>query len=223
MGNRAPRYFTRDEIQFIKKKIPGRSYAEMTELFNKHFSLRGKKKLALEQMRLVLSKHKLRNGRDARFRPGQIPHNKDKKGLWYAGCEKGWFRPGNKPRNYRPVGSERINADGYFEVKISDPKTWKAKHIIIWEKAHGKVPKGCAVIFADGNRLNVSPGNLLMVSRKELAVMNRQGLISANKDLTKTGKAIADIKLLIAERKRGLKKNAGNWKENSKPAMRQCR
>jgi hypothetical protein len=36
--------------------------------------------------------------------------------------------------------------------------------------------------------------------------MNRLGFISANADLTKAGKTIADIKIKIADRKRGMKK-----------------
>jgi hypothetical protein len=47
-----------------------------------------------------------------------------------------------------------------------------------------------------------------MVSRAELLVMNHCGLISAHRGLTKVGKSIADIKLLIADRKRKLKKEA---------------
>jgi hypothetical protein len=111
------------------------------------------------------------------------------------------------PHNYLPVGSERITKDGYAEIKIRNPRTWKAKHIIIWEKAHGKVPKGNAIIFADGNRLNLKLKNLLMVSRAELAVMNHLGLISTNAEITKVGKTIADIKIKIAERKKGIKKS----------------
>lgn len=201
MGNRKPHDFTRGEIRFIEKKITGRSYAGMTDLFNARFGLRGKKKLTLWQMKGVLSRYGLRNGLDTRFYPGQSPHNKGKKGC-AAGSEKGWFPAGNRPWNYRPVGSERLNTQGYMEVKIRDPKTWKAKHVVIWEKKHGPVPKSHVIIFADGNRLNTRLNNLLMVSRKELAVMNHLGLISGNKDLTKAGKSIADIKLLIAERER---------------------
>jgi hypothetical protein len=114
------------------------------------------------------------------------------------------------PVTYRPVGTERLNNDGYFEVKIRDPKTWKHKHVIIWEKAHGKVPKGHVIMFADGNKLNVSLSNLLMVSRRELAVMNRCGLISGDKDLTKAGKSIAAIKILIGERERVAKGGGKN-------------
>jgi hypothetical protein len=63
-------YYTPEEVRFITKKITGRSYAEMTDLFNKHFCLRGRKKLTLEQMSSFVNNRKLRNGRDCRFRPG---------------------------------------------------------------------------------------------------------------------------------------------------------
>jgi hypothetical protein len=206
MMRRAAHDFTREEILFIKKEIKGRTYAGMGALFNGYFGLRGKKKITPGQLERVLSKHGLRNGRDTRFGTGQVPHNKGKKGRYYAGCEKGWFASGHRPWNYRPPGSERLTSAGYIEVKIRDPKTWGAKHRVIWEKAHGKVPKGSVVIFADGNQLNVCLSNLLLVSRSELAVMNHERLISGNKDLTVSGKAIADIKLLIAGR---LKKTKG--------------
>jgi hypothetical protein len=204
-------YYTPEEIRFIKKKIPGKSYADMTVLFNEHFGLRGRKKITLAQMNSFLNNHKLCNGRDCRFRPGQASHNKGKKGC-PPGSEKGWFKPGQKPWTWKPVGTERINREGCIEVRIRNPsgklwKNWKPKHRIIWEKAHGKIPRGHVIIFADGNRLNLALDNLLMVSRSELAVMNHEGLISAHKDLTKIGKSIADIKLLIAERKR--EKKAG--------------
>ena len=44
-----------------------------------------------------------------------------KKGICADGCERTWFKKGHIPANYRPVGSERVNADGYIEVKVADP------------------------------------------------------------------------------------------------------
>jgi hypothetical protein len=77
---------------------------------------------------------------------------------------------------------------------------------MIWEATNGKVPKGYIVIFADGNKLNLSLDNLRLISRKEHAVMNHLGLRSINAGLTDAGKLVADIKMAIANRKRGLKK-----------------
>jgi hypothetical protein len=90
-------------------------------------------------------------------------------------------------------------------VKTRNPRTWKFKHRLIWEKAHGKIPRDHVVLFADGDKLNFALNNLLLVSRRELSVMNKQGLICNHRDLTLAGKAIADIKILIADRKQEIK------------------
>jgi hypothetical protein len=193
-------------IRFLKGIVKGRSYAEITEMFNKEFGF----EISVEAMGTVLNNHNLKNGRDCRIKPGNIPPNKGKKGYCPPGSEKGWFQPGQST-NKMPIGSERINGDGYVDVKIRNLsgkpwKNWKGKHRIIWEKAHGKIPRGHVVIFADGDKLNFALENLLLVSHGELAVMNRWNLISDHGELTKAGKAIADIKLLIAKRKRKRKK-----------------
>jgi hypothetical protein len=198
-----PHKYTAAEIRFLEKKVAGRSYAELTELFNRRFGL----SFTVDRLRGALGRFGLSNGRDCRFRPGRISYNKGKKGYCAPGSEKGWFKPGHMPSStWRPVGTEVIDRDGYVKVKTRNPRTWKFKHRVIWERAHGKIPRGHVVIFADGNRLNTNLDNLLLVSRKELVVMNKQGLISADGGLTKAGRMIADIKILIAERKRGAKK-----------------
>ena len=183
---RMHRWYTMDEIRFVKRNIRGRSYIEMTKLFNEQFGLR----ITIKQMETLLYKHKLRNGIGS-FRPGHVPVNKGK-------THKPWRG------NYRPVLSERI-ISGYVEVKTGH-SVWERKHAVIWKTAHGKIPKGHVVIFADGNARNFSLDNLLLVSRSELAVMNHLGLISGHGDLTMAGKAVADIKILIADRKRKFKK-----------------
>jgi hypothetical protein len=122
-----------------------------------------------------------------------VPFNKGMKGHCAPGSEKGWFKKGNIPTKYRPVGSERIIFNGYVQVKIADPKKWKSKHAVIWEKANGEIPKGSVVIFADGNKRNFKLSNLLCVTRNELYQMNRLGMISPDAELTKAGKTIAAI------------------------------
>jgi hypothetical protein len=54
----------------------------------------------------------------------------------------------------KPAGSESIGPTGYTRVKIGNSSVWRKKQAVIWEKANGPVPKGHAVIFADGNNLN---------------------------------------------------------------------
>lgn len=184
------RWYTKEEISFVKKNIKGVSYIEMIKLFNKRFGLR----INLKQFEALMYKHKLRNG-IGKIKPGNVPWNKGKKLGHY-----------NKdhPR-YKAIGSERILkscncSPQYVEVKVGW-QTWDRKHKVIWEKANGKVPRGHVIIFADGNNRNFSLDNLLLVSRAELAVMNSAGLICRHKELTKIGKTIADIKMRITERK----------------------
>ncbi len=58
------------------------------------------------------------------------------------------------------------------------------------------------VIFADGNKKNFNIENLILVSRKELAVLNKNKLLRDNAELTNIGIAIAKIKIAIADKKR---------------------
>jgi hypothetical protein len=194
-------WYTEEEIQFLRDNVTGRSRAELTKLFNERFNLA----LTENQIAGALKNRKLVTGRDCRFRPGQAPHNKGTKGLQRGG-EETQFKPGQIPWNYKPVGTERVNTDGYTEIKVADPKTWKGKHIIIWEEANGPVSKGYVVIFANGDKGNVVPENLLLVSRAQLAQMNRNHLIKNDAELTRTGMVIADVLLKIGERKRQRKK-----------------
>ena len=196
-------WYTPKEIRFLEKKVIGRSYAELTELFNERFGL----SVTVSQLGGTLKRYNLTNGRDGRFRLGQIPFNKGRKGIRLS--RRTEFKRGQMPWNHKPVGTKRVNGEGYLEIKIAEPKTWKAMHVLIWEKANGPVPKRHAIIFADGNKSNIALKNLLMVSRSELAVMNHCGLISANRDLTKVGKTVADLKILFSRRKRRLKKRSG--------------
>jgi hypothetical protein len=198
--------YTAEHIQYIADNIKCQSYRELTGMFNEHFGL----KINVKAMISLAFRHGLRNDRDCKFNKGyeptqfpkgHVPWNKGMKGVNLGGKQT-QFKKGQKGWNYKPVGTERVNRDGYVEIKIADPKTWKSKHIIIWEEANGPVPKGHVVIFADGNQQNVTLDNLLLISRRELVIMNKRGLISNDVELTKAGVVVADIYLKIGERKR---------------------
>jgi hypothetical protein len=115
------------------------------------------------------------------------------------------FKPGGRPWNFQPIGTERLKTNGYMIVKIANPKVWKYKHNIIWEKAHGPIPKDCKILFADGNKLNFSLNNLLLVSNAELGMMNKLHIISSDPELTKTGLQLAKLRLLVGKHERELK------------------
>lgn len=60
-----------------------------------------------------------------------------------------------------------MNVGGYVEVKVAEPNKWRLKHRFVWEEAHGPIPPGHNIQFRDGNRQNLSLGNLYMISRAE--------------------------------------------------------
>ncbi len=49
------------------------------------------------------------------------------------------FKKGQKPHNHKPVGHERITADGYREIKTAEPNVFKLVHRVVWEKQEDDV------------------------------------------------------------------------------------
>lgn len=188
--------FSEEQVQFIRKNVKGRPRKEMLQLVNEKFNL----DIQMNQWLAWMKNHGITSGRDGRFKPGHVPDNKGKKGNY--GYEPTQFKKGHRPVNYMPVGSERVNTDGYVDVKIADPNKWRPKHHLLWEEANGPVPKGHCLIFADRNKLNVVLDNLILITRKQLSIMNRHHLIQTDAELTKTGIILADIHAKVVDRKK---------------------
>ena len=205
-----PRFYTAERIRFLQKNFKGRKHKDLAKLFNAEFGT----SITKSSICQICKKLGLHNGVIERFSKGHVPFNKGRKGYCAPGSEKGRFKPGHLPINTMPIGSERITADGYVEVKYQEKpgnpsNRWKGKHVLLWEKANGPVPRGCAVIFADGNRFNITLNNLILVSRQELAVLNHMGMLTKNKDINAVAVNIARLKIAAADRKRG------TWKQNN--------
>lgn len=152
--------------------------------------------LTLEQIKGYLTRKHIILGTYGYFKPGQIPFNKGKNMSpeHYAKCKPTMFKPGNRPHNCKPVGSERITKDGYLEVKVSEPKTWKLKARIIWEEATGeKLTRNDRIIYLDGNKLNLDISNLAKLTGSQLARLNQNHLHYDNAELTKVGITVAKL------------------------------
>lgn len=173
---------------FIRQHARGRSNEELTNMFNKKFNT-DKTVAAINQTKIRMG---VKSGLTGHFPKGHKPWNKGMKGL-NTGGEKGWFKKGQTPLNYRKIGSERVSKDGYIEVKVADPNKWASKHRILWEKENGAVPESHVVIFGDGDKRNFDMNNLILVSRSQLARLNQNDLIKNHADLTKIGISIADV------------------------------
>ena len=115
-----------------------------------------------------------------RFPKGAEPWNK---GFHYeAGGRSAEtrFKPGARPHTWKPVGSYRVNADGYLDQKVSDtgypPRDWRAVHRLVWEAANGPVPAGRVVVFKPG-RHTTDP---TLISLDAVECITRQELMQRN-------------------------------------------
>lgn len=191
--------YTVEEVEYLKEIVPGRMFAEVTAMFNEKFGL----DCLCESVRGFCKRNGILNGRDSRFKKGNIPANKGKKCPWAWKSAMSRFKKGNIPPNRREIGEERINIDGYVEVKIADGrgvKNWIAKHVHIWQQLNGPVPAGYMVVFIDGDKTNINLDNLMLITRSQNAVLNRLKVRPKEKELLETALLFAELKIKIAER-----------------------
>jgi len=177
-------------FNYIFENYKGKGPTLMAETLNKKFGTNYTKK----ELKSFYGNRKLDSGLKGYFHPGNIPFNKGLKGRRVSRATE--FKKGNRPSNWVPVGSERINTDGYIDIKIQDGhghRNWKAKHKILWEKENGPIPEGHVLVFADQNKLNVDLDNIILVSKRELFYMNQNKLVSDKAELTKTGHTLAKV------------------------------
>lgn len=117
-----------------------------------------------------------RQGTGTRFVKGQPAWNKGTHFMAGGRSAQTRFKKGQMPKNWKPLGSERISKNGYLQRKMTDtgypPHDWVGVHIIVWVQHHGAVPKGHAVVFKDGDKRHITIDNLDMISRRDLMLRN---------------------------------------------------
>ncbi|MHA6481079.1 HNH endonuclease signature motif containing protein [Paenibacillus sp. strain BS8-2] len=194
--------FTKEQKLFIVQNVKGRTNLEIAELVNDRFCLQ----ITARQINTWKKNRKLTSGIDCRFKKGDAPANKGTKGVYNVGGNRTSFKHGQRAANYKPIGSESIDDDGYTRIKVSDvgrwDERWRHKHRVIWEEANGPIPDGYVLIFADQDRRNVTLDNLLLAPQSSLSIVNNKGLLYSDANLTRTGLVIAAIYKKIGERKR---------------------
>lgn len=115
-----------------------------------------------------------------------------------------------------PVGTERVSK-GYVLVKVADEATvpqskdnWVPKHVHVWEVSNGrKLPEGHMVLFADGDRGNFDPGNLVAVERRLIGPMNQAGATWTNREELEACVALARLKVAVNDKEHGMERTCG--------------
>ena len=186
--NKKPQHrWTDEEKEYLASIVKGKTYKELLILMNDKFEY----EFSSQQIESALRRYNLKTGNTGQFKKYQEPWNKGLKG--YMGANKTSFKKGTIPPNYKPVGTERFAKNGYIEVKVKDPNVWELKHRYIYKKHHGEIPNGYNVIFADKNISNFDIDNLILVSKAEMLILNKNKFIFEDKDFTKVGVNIAKL------------------------------
>lgn len=203
------KYWTDKEVEKLIRLYPttlGADLAKMFEcrinvLYDKAYKLGLKKdKEFMAEVFRERMKDPNHGGKKHQFKKVDIPANKGMKQEEYmtpASIDRTKatrFKKGDVPLNTRPIGSERMDADGYTLVKVTD-RNWKLKHRLIWEKTYGKIPKGYNIQFKDGNKQNMDISNLYMISRSNQ--MNENSITRYPSEVITAIKRISKINKLI--------------------------
>jgi len=117
----------------------------------------------------------LKSCRSGKFQPGHTPYNKGAKIPLHIQekMKPTWFKSGQPNYKCLPLCSTRKNLNGYWEIKVAMPATWRIWHQYLWEQHHGPIPPKHVVVFKDHNHDNICIDNLECISRAELVRRNR--------------------------------------------------
>jgi hypothetical protein len=160
-----PNNYTKD----ISKKLN----ISTSSIYNVAFLNNIKKSAEFMKMELQKQADRLRIvGVKSRIKKGNIPPNKGVKmdSATYEKAKRTFFKPGNIPHNTKYDGYERINIEGYTEVRVNGK--FILKNRLIYQNTYGKIDSNTLIIFKDGNKQNFNIDNLQAITKKENAIRN---------------------------------------------------
>lgn len=179
MRRQVTKFFTKEQEDFFIANQYGLMREELAQLMNKTFGLQltvGQVKHQRRRLGLTGGPQKLYS---RRYKPNS-----------------GQFTKGHMPHNHLPVGTEMVKTDGYLWRKIAEPNKWRQVHILLWEEANGRLPKGAKLTFLNGDITDVRLDNLELVSDAINGMITNYKLRYKDGELTRTG--IHIVKLLMA-------------------------
>lgn len=147
-------------------------------------------------------KHNIKSNYDGKFKKGGISWSKgmkfsvDRPDIYnqYTSGQHTCFKKGQLPKSTRPIGSEKITRDGVI-VKVAMPNVWKFKARVVYEQHYGvTLGEKDRILHLNGNKMDCDIDNLILVNDAVLVRLNKLGLISKNKEITKS--AVYTQKLL---------------------------
>jgi hypothetical protein len=195
---RKRRPWTARDIEVLTREYPHRPTAEVAALLGRSTTtcyaqarVRGLHKtpeyLASPMSGRVNGKNR---GTSGRFRPGQRPWNVGQRYTAGGRAVLTRFEKGQKPHNWVPIGSHRVNHEGYLDRKVREGNrgamNWVAVHRLVWIEAHGPIPPGYHVHFRPGRKSTkleeITPDALEIVTQRQS--MQRNSLHNLPPEIT---------------------------------------
>ena len=171
MANRMTRRvieYSAAELAWIKansKRQRPDSYAEFLKIF-------GRTDVSFSNYSALCKRNGWFTGQSGRFIKGQGSWNRGQRMPFHPNSAATRFKSGQVARNLEPIGTERIDRDGYIKVKVAQVNPYTGafghfvhKHRHRWEEVNGPLPKGMALKCLDGDRRNCDPSNWIAVPR----------------------------------------------------------
>jgi len=153
----------------IRVQLPGHSVAS---IYNRARTL-GLSKSAAFLASPASGRTDGRRGVGSRFQPGNTPWTKGRPHRPGGGSVLHQFRKGHMPHNHVPVGTWRQTTKGrQWREKVAEPGVWRFVHRMVWEAAHGPVPRGSVLAFRDGNTSHWELENLELIDRQAMMQRN---------------------------------------------------
>lgn len=201
--------WTKPELALLRRQYPGRYTPEIAKalglalhrVHRKALKLGLRKSAAFRRMQRADEARRLRVvGVAHRFQKGLVPANKGLRMPGWAPGRSGetQFKKGHPANNYMEIGTLRLNADGYVDMKIREApgsRAWRGFHLILWEDKHGPLPKGYCLRFRDGDRFHIDLDNLEMLTRTDN--MLRNSIHNLPKPLADTIQMLGQLKRRI--------------------------
>jgi len=132
-----------------------------------------------DKLKSATKRYRITCGRNSHFKNG---HHSWNKGTSMRMSPRTEYPKGHVPHNTTHDGAVRLrskhNGEKYYFIRISKGK-WKLYHRHVWEKVHGPIAPDSCIRFRDGNSLNCELDNLMLITRRQNAMMNHNQRKSA--------------------------------------------
>lgn len=181
-----------------------------SQVHNKAYHLRLKKspEFLAKAGRELASKEGASVGR---FKSGHQTWNKGIKGSTglHESSSAQQFKTGQLPHHHHPIGYERLDCEGYLHRKITDTghtkRDYRLVHHIAWQSVHGEIPKGCYIVFVDGNKSNFDISNLACLTKAEN--MKRNTIHRFSPELKEAIRLVRKLQKLIKQEEQNVVQN----------------